>query len=105
MLDEKSKDLADARELMHKDFSDEKKVMKLKFKAKMEKHKKFIDNVQKDLEEELIRRNREKTNMNIEIGNINAKVKKVETQMQEYHQGMQNLGEVVACLVENSQIQ
>ena len=78
--------------------------MNMKFAVKMEEHKQFIQNVQNDLEEEMKKRNRDKSNFMIDINNINAKIDRNATDIEQLKESSINLAEISGCLVENAQI-
>lgn len=79
--------------------------MKLKFKEKIDEFQHYISNIQQDLEDDLIKRNREKANMKLEMDRIYLKVKHVIQTIGDADKGLENMAQVVACLVENSMIQ
>ena len=71
----------------------------------MNEYQVFINNIQKDLEDDLIKRNREKANMKLEMDWIYLKVNHVIQTIGDADKGLDNLALVVACLVENAMMQ
>lgn len=71
------------------------------FKMQMQK---YVENVQKDLEDVLVKRNRDKANINLKHNTIDARIDKIFSNMKEFQEISDNLSQVVNYLVENAQI-
>lgn len=89
---------------MKSEFEKEKEVLIAKFESNRIYLQKYVENVQKDLEEELIKRNREKANVNMKLNGLEAKVSDLRTKFGEHEDAFDNLSETVNYLVETTQI-
>ena len=71
------------------------------FKMQLQK---YVENVQKDLEDVLVKRNRDKANINLKHNTIDARIDKIFANMKEFQEISDNLSHVANYLVENAQI-
>ena len=90
---------------MKKNIEEDTRVMKALFKDKLDHFETYITNIQKDLEEEFIKRNWEKANLKLEMDRIYLKVNHILSTIGDADKGLDNIAQVVACLIENAQIQ
>ena len=89
---------------MKSDFGKEKQVLNAKFESTKVYLQKYVENIQKDLEEELIKRNREKANFNLKINNLDSKVEKLKKSFNNQDDATDSLAETVNLLVETEMI-
>ena len=89
---------------MKSEFEKEKEILIAKFESNRIHLQKYVENVQKDLEEELIKRNREKANVNMKLNGLEAKVSDLRKKFGEHEDAFDNLSETVNYLVETTQI-
>lgn len=94
------KDMKDKMETQRTIIEESVKTQEI-FKIQMQK---YVENVQKDLEDVLIKRNRDKANINLKHNTIDARIDKIFSNMKEFQEISDNLSHVVNYLVENAQI-
>jgi len=90
---------------MRKSIDKEKEILTAKFESSKIFLQKYVESMQKVLEEELIRRNREKANVNIRLNSIDSKLEQILNDIKNHDYNIDTLSDVVACLVENCQMQ
>ena len=90
--------------LMKSDFDKEKQVLNAKFKSTKVYLQKYVENIQKDLEEELIKRNREKANFNLKLNKLDSKVDDLGQLFKNNDHVSEGLAETVNLLVQTALI-
>jgi len=89
---------------MKSEFDKEKEVLTAKFDSTKIFLQHYVENVQKDLEEELIKRNREKANVNLKINSLETRADKFQRNFKNNDDSFEYVSEVVNYLVQTAQI-
>jgi hypothetical protein len=89
---------------MQEEFSKEKEVLKAKFESSRIYLQKYVENVQKDLEDELIKRNRDKANFNLRLNSIEENLKVVRKNFNDHERSFESYAEALGWLIEINQI-
>lgn len=89
---------------MKKEINNEREVLKAKFESNKIYLQKYVENIQKDLEEELIKRNRDKANFNMKINQLDDKVNEIKNNNSEHLNNSENLVQAVNRLNQIAQI-
>ncbi|CAI2371779.1 unnamed protein product [Moneuplotes crassus] len=97
MIEETMKDLKS-------NFAKEREVLDAKFESNKRYLQKYAENIQKDFEEELVRRNREKSNFSLKINDLEAKVDNLKNHFDHHDSDSENMAETVNLLVQTAMI-
>lgn len=89
---------------MKKEIANEREVLKAKFESNKIYLQKYVENIQKDLEEELIKRNRDKANFNMKISQLDTKFNEFKNHYSEHENNSEDLVQAINRLNQIAQI-